>query len=240
MTDKSKFRIEIPERFEDEPDATDRQIRFIGHLLDEVEAEGFSYDITSLGKWQASSLINRLLEIQGGELIDRITINDTEHKSSRSLKWLILLIILIFVLLLIIFGGGCWYDSYGYDPFGNPSPEQTKLIEESKLSEEYHLSPEEIESVPLRFQKSYKELPLFRERWRRHVDNPLIIGMSKSEVREKWGQPSNISTYTSSFAKHDTWEYGELDTISYGGSVYLPPDAILYFKNGFLISIYEP
>lgn len=63
---KSKFRIELPERKPKEPDATEKQIDFIKHLLDEIKAEDFSLDIDSLGKWQASSLISKLIEIQDG------------------------------------------------------------------------------------------------------------------------------------------------------------------------------
>ena len=143
-------------------------------------------------------------------------------------------------LLMIIYAGGCWYDSFGYDPFGNPSPEEAKRIQDIQLSENYQLTSEEIESVPPRFRKSYTELPLFREYWKRHIDNPLIIGMSQTEVREKWGEPSDISIYTSTLGTYETWEYGELDSTPYGGSVYVPPDAILYFQDGILVSIYEP
>jgi len=99
MTDKSKFRIELSERGDDEPNATDRQIRFIGHLLDEIESEGFSYDITSLGKWQASSLINRLLEIQDGVDSHRVSIQEPAFRFSRMMKLLFWLIIIFFVIL---------------------------------------------------------------------------------------------------------------------------------------------
>jgi len=104
---KSKFRMELPERGPDEPDATERQLGFIRHLLEEIEAEGFSLDIESLGKWQASSLINRLLEIKDGVESDRVIVQDTvcESESVDSgygslFKMIILLIIILLIILL--------------------------------------------------------------------------------------------------------------------------------------------
>lgn len=123
---KSKFRIDLPERGPDEPDATDRQIRFIGHLFDEIEAEDFSLDIKSLGKWQASSLINRLLEIQNGEDSNKISIKETTRSSGNFSK-IILIIIFILILLWLLSLFGCtphWCNS------GKTLEEATKECQE--------------------------------------------------------------------------------------------------------------
>ena len=100
---KSKFRIELLERKPDETDATERQIRYIGHLLDEIDAEDFSLDIESLGKWQASSLINRLVEIQHGEYNHRTSIEETaktryKNKKRSNIVWYIILAFIVWLL----------------------------------------------------------------------------------------------------------------------------------------------
>jgi 7-cyano-7-deazaguanine synthase in queuosine biosynthesis len=70
---KSKLRIELPERGPDEPDMTDSQRQYIHHLLQEIEGEQLSLDVDSFGKWQASSLIDRLQEICKGKSSERTT-----------------------------------------------------------------------------------------------------------------------------------------------------------------------
>lgn len=99
---KSKFQIELPERRPEETNATERQIRFIKHLLDEIDAEDFSLDIDSLGKWQASSLINRLLEVQDGEYSDKISVKEitkTKYKKKKrsNLVWYAILAFIIWL-----------------------------------------------------------------------------------------------------------------------------------------------
>lgn len=100
---KSKFQIELPERKPDETNATERQIRYIGHLLDEIDAEDFSLDIESLGKWQASSLINRILEIQAGEYNHRTSVEENaktryKNKKRSNLVWYLILAFIICLL----------------------------------------------------------------------------------------------------------------------------------------------
>lgn len=100
---KSKFRTELPERKPDEEDITERQIGYIGHLLDEIDAEDFSLDIESLGKWQASSLINRLLEIQDGEYNHGTSVEETakthyKNKKRSKVVWYVILALIIWLL----------------------------------------------------------------------------------------------------------------------------------------------
>ena len=100
---KSKYRIELPERGPNEPNATERQISYIGHLLDEIDAEDFSLDIESLGKWQASSLINRLLEIQHGEYNHRTSVKENanasyEKKKRSKVIWCFILAFILWLL----------------------------------------------------------------------------------------------------------------------------------------------
>lgn len=58
---KFELDLEIPERVEDEEDATDRQKQFIRALMRETRSSGFPEDVLQeLGKWQASSMIEQL------------------------------------------------------------------------------------------------------------------------------------------------------------------------------------
>jgi len=98
---KSKFRLDLPGRGPDEPDMTESQRQYIHHLLQEIEAEDLSLDIESFGKWQASSLIDRLQDTRDGNLNDRITTEDITT-SYWSTKKIIVLIILFFIILWLL------------------------------------------------------------------------------------------------------------------------------------------
>jgi len=80
---KSKFRIELPERGIDEPDMTESQKQYIHHLLQEIEGEQLSLDVNSFGKWQASSLIDRLQEICKGQSNQRTTSDGANSRIIR-------------------------------------------------------------------------------------------------------------------------------------------------------------
>ena len=70
---RATFRFEMPVRKPGEDDATDRQIAYIEQLLEEIGAEHFPVDPSSLGKWQASTVIDRLQSMRDGEIDDRIS-----------------------------------------------------------------------------------------------------------------------------------------------------------------------
>ena len=62
MADK-QTKIEIPERLEDEADATSEQLQFIRQLIGGMSLQGFRFDYRKLGKWQASAVIDQLLAL---------------------------------------------------------------------------------------------------------------------------------------------------------------------------------
>jgi hypothetical protein len=59
---KRKYKIELPERKTDEPDLTLSQKQYIETLFFNLQIEDFSLDISKLGKWQACTLIEELIE----------------------------------------------------------------------------------------------------------------------------------------------------------------------------------
>ena len=108
MTEKRHAQFELPERGPDEPDATERQIGYIKHLLYEIGAEELAIDIASLGKWQASTLISRLKTLQDGVDDSRISVKPLDNSSRSSLKVIFWIVLLLLVLLFIaIVQSGC-------------------------------------------------------------------------------------------------------------------------------------
>ena len=70
---KSRFAFELPGREDDEEDLTPKQLAFIKRLAAELELDGLGVDqIRSFGKWQASTLIERLIEIKDGKESEEI------------------------------------------------------------------------------------------------------------------------------------------------------------------------
>ena len=64
---KVDYILDVPFITKDEPKITSKQKRFIEHLLSEIEAINIPYQtIDSFGMWQASSFIDRLIDIKDG------------------------------------------------------------------------------------------------------------------------------------------------------------------------------
>lgn len=61
---KQQTQIQIPERVEDEAPATAEQLQFIRQLVSGMSLHGFRFDYRKLGKWQASTVIDQLLELK--------------------------------------------------------------------------------------------------------------------------------------------------------------------------------
>lgn len=72
---RAEFTITFPERKPGEPGCTEQQRQYIDHLLTEINADDLRGPaLDAPGKWQASSLIERLKEVQAGRLGDRIEV----------------------------------------------------------------------------------------------------------------------------------------------------------------------
>lgn len=62
---RKQYSIEIPQKDTNEELLTPKQKEFISHLLNEIEGVQISgTQINHLGKWQASSLIDGLIDIK--------------------------------------------------------------------------------------------------------------------------------------------------------------------------------
>ena len=61
---RGEWSISIPEREQDEEDATEKQVRFIERLYKSLNSEGIPIEPDTLGKWQASAFIDQLIEIR--------------------------------------------------------------------------------------------------------------------------------------------------------------------------------
>lgn len=59
--------IHIPEQIENEEPATAEQLQFIRQLVSGMSLQGFRFDYRKLGKWQASSVIDQLLELKNDQ-----------------------------------------------------------------------------------------------------------------------------------------------------------------------------
>lgn len=63
----------------------------------------------------------------------------------------------------------------------------------------------------------------------------LTLGMNQKEVREKWGEPINITEQISIDGPVIIWTYGELKDRY--ANVYIQPDHFLHFLDGTLTEI---
>jgi hypothetical protein len=65
--------LKVPDREPDEPDITDKQAAFIRQLLSGIGGANAGINYQSLGKWQASSLIDQLIELRdaGAQVISK-------------------------------------------------------------------------------------------------------------------------------------------------------------------------
>lgn len=69
MNNRSDFELSLPGREDDEDDATEKQLSYIRHLMRELEVDGFPDSaLQMLGKWQASALIDSLMELKEGDI----------------------------------------------------------------------------------------------------------------------------------------------------------------------------
>ncbi len=84
MNSKRKYRIELPERKPDEPDLTLAQKQYIDTLFFNLKIEDFSLDINKLGKWQACTLIEELIETKEILSSNENCLNTTEVKADFS------------------------------------------------------------------------------------------------------------------------------------------------------------
>lgn len=60
----SEFSIIVSPKKEDEPGATEKQISFATQLFDKLNIDEKVVEINSLGKWQASELIDQLIKLK--------------------------------------------------------------------------------------------------------------------------------------------------------------------------------
>jgi hypothetical protein len=71
---KAEFSFTIPAGGDDEPDITDKQFEFIKRLAKELDVEGLDFEqVAQFGKWQASALIDHLIEIKNGVESDKVS-----------------------------------------------------------------------------------------------------------------------------------------------------------------------
>lgn len=94
--------IEIPDKEKNEAPATQKQIDYIHHLTPEIEKSGI--DLSGLGKWQASTLIDQILGSQNQLNEDIVTGNvpqtdDDQKSGSKGFKLALVLIIGIVVVI---------------------------------------------------------------------------------------------------------------------------------------------
>lgn len=91
-----KTSIEIPDKVPNEDPATTNQIQYIKKLAPNINING---GLETLGKWQASSIIDQIKKQQVQLEFD---IASGKIKRRGKFKWIILMFIIIFLLYLII------------------------------------------------------------------------------------------------------------------------------------------
>jgi hypothetical protein len=97
--------FDYPDRKPDEPDLTAKQRAFLDHLLEELDARNVPAEqLDGLGKWQASALIDRLIQIRDGVPDDRVKLEPTptngeQRRTSNTILWLIAAAIVLVILL---------------------------------------------------------------------------------------------------------------------------------------------
>jgi len=71
MSKEIQINFEVPDRESDEEDITDKQRAFIGQLFRKIGMAQDALAIDELGKFQASALIDQLIEIRdaGGQVV---------------------------------------------------------------------------------------------------------------------------------------------------------------------------
>ena len=98
---RRRAQFEIQERGPDEPDLTEKQRQYIEHLLNELEAENFPLsDLDNMGKWQASSLIDRLKELRDGRESNKTKVTEESGSGINVLGWAIILGVILWWLFL--------------------------------------------------------------------------------------------------------------------------------------------
>ncbi len=81
----SQIEINIPDMEEDEPSMTEKQDQFIQRLLGDIEGQDLKLKTNHLGKWQASALIDQLIECRDAGI--KLEINN--DNSSKSVSFLL-------------------------------------------------------------------------------------------------------------------------------------------------------
>lgn len=78
--------FKLPGREADEPDITEKQLDFIDDLCDSLDVDDVNFDPPNLGRRQASSLIDELIELRdkGAEGIGAINVQFDSSVPSRS------------------------------------------------------------------------------------------------------------------------------------------------------------
>ena len=98
---KSAMTITIPGRDPDEPGLTSKQRSFIFRLVEETGTKGLSSNyIDTLGKWQASAMIDRLIAIRDGITNDKVEVHGPEatSKTGGNFKILVVLVLILAVI----------------------------------------------------------------------------------------------------------------------------------------------
>jgi hypothetical protein len=102
MTEKADISFVLPPRQEGEPEITERQLGFIRSLLETVDAEGFPEEkLDTLGRWQASVLIDRLIELRDGVETEKTTIVRDKQQWKPSISLAVYLVLVMFGLFLL-------------------------------------------------------------------------------------------------------------------------------------------
>jgi len=91
-----KVSIDIPDKEENEDQITNNQIRYIRNLAPDIKING---GLESLGKWQASAIIDQIKEQKEG--LERDIAEGRVHKGRRSkaFVWIIVFAIILYFII---------------------------------------------------------------------------------------------------------------------------------------------
>ncbi len=89
-------KIHIPDRAPDEDDITPNQIRYLNKLAPDVNIDG---GLESLGKWQASGMIDEIKDQQEKLEYDIARGKAKSRSKLKSLFWMVVLILIIYMII---------------------------------------------------------------------------------------------------------------------------------------------
>ena len=97
----SEWNAVVPPRDEGEEDATKKQLEFIKQLFIAIGHEPFEFEEDDLGKWQASSLIDQLINIKENSISESPSPEQEERNVGLHLGFGILILPYVFSWLLL-------------------------------------------------------------------------------------------------------------------------------------------